>query len=173
MSKFVNLSKAPKGAEFYAASRFRRSAINTGENPYFWAEEIQKWSEGSAFEELIDSTDFQWLIPVPPEKPQEKANDASVSIANLLNAQVSIAQARKSSEFSEHNAELADQADAILQAIIGNLKVERIPAEASFHLANAQNELSSCAKLLEGDKALADAVFCIGEKLAGIRKGEL
>lgn len=95
------------------------------------------------------------------------------AIANLLNAKDSIAAASKCSEFSEHNAELADQADAILQAIIDNLKADRIPAEASLHLANAYNELNACAKLLEGDKALADAVFCIGEKLAGIRKGEL
>ena len=109
--------------------------------------------------------------PVVGVRPQ--TIDASASIANLLNAQAFIAAARKISQFSEHNAELADQADAILQAIIDNLKAERIPAEASFHLANAQNELSACAKLLEGDKTLADAVFCIGEKLAGIRKGEL
>lgn len=95
------------------------------------------------------------------------------AIANLLNAKDSIAAASKCSEFSEHNAELADQADAILQAIIGNLKAERIPAEASLHLANAQNELNACVKLLEGDKTLSDAVFCIGEKLAVIRKGDL
>lgn len=99
--------------------------------------------------------------------------NTSASIANLLNAQGAISQARKSSEFSSNNAELADQADAILQAIIDNLKVDRIPAEASFHLANAQNELSACKSLLSGDKQLADAVFCLSEKLAGIRKGEL
>lgn len=107
------------------------------------------------------------------ERYKPKTNDAPASIASLMNAQGAINQARKSSEFNSHNAELADQADAILQAIIDNLKAERIPAEASYHLANAQNELSACAKLLEGDKTLADAVFCIGEKLAGIRKGEL
>lgn len=109
--------------------------------------------------------------PVVELRP--KHSDTSVSIANLSNSQAFINAARKISEFSSHNAELADQADAILQAIIDNLKAERIPAEASFHLANAQNKLSACAKLLEGDKVLADAVFCIGEKLAGIRKGEL
>lgn len=95
------------------------------------------------------------------------------SIANLLNAQAFIGAARKSSPFSEHNLELTDQADAILQAIIDNLKSERIPAEASFHLSNAQNELNACKSLLAGDKQLADAVFCLSEKLADIRKGEL
>lgn len=110
---------------------------------------------------------------VVDERYKPKSNDTSVSIANLLNAQAFIATARKSSEFSSHNAELADQADAIIQAIIDNLKSERIPAEASYHLSNAQNELSACKSLLSGDKQLADAVFCLSEKLAGIRKGEL
>lgn len=63
MSK-VDWSKAPEGAEFYAATRFRRN-INKGENPYFWTEETQRWSEGSALEELLDCTDFQWMIPAP------------------------------------------------------------------------------------------------------------
>jgi len=94
-------------------------------------------------------------------------------IANLLNAQAFIVAARKSSELSSHNSELADQADAIIQAIIDNLKAERIPAEASFHLYNAQNELNACKSLLAGDKQLADAVFCLSEKLADIRKGGL
>ena len=125
----------------------------------------------------IGGFDIDWhntvAIEIVDERYKQKTSDASASIANLLNAQAFIAAARKASEFSEHNVELADQADAILQAIIGNLKAERIPVEASFHLANAQNELNACTRLLEGDKKLADAVFCISEKLAGIRKGEL
>ena len=136
----------------------------------FFTNGLDYYYDGDKYEWLhMSFKNHNW--PVVEMRPNSSA--VSVSIANLLNAQVSIANARKSSEFSEHNAELADQADAILQAIIGNLKAERIPAEASFHLANAQNELNACAKLLEGDKALAGAVFCIGEKLAGIRKGEL
>jgi hypothetical protein len=162
MSNTVDWSKAPADATFYACGIFRKTGFS-------WQND--KWVESCYTQDFCAGyVDYQER-PEPQEKP--KASDASVSVANLLNAHVSIAQARKSSEFSEQNAELADQAEAILQAIIGNLKSERIPAGASFHLANAQNELSACAKLLEGDKALADAVFCIGEKLAGIRKGEL
>lgn len=73
MSK-VDWSKAPEGAEFYAATRYRRN-INKGENPYFWSEENQRWSEGSAFEELLECTDFQWLIPAPPPLQQWPEED--------------------------------------------------------------------------------------------------
>lgn len=160
MSHLVDWPKAPADATFYSGNHFCR--VVDAEVQYL-SDFGWRYSD-KTYGACQSMQDFE-------KRPQ--ANDASVSIANLLNAQVSIANARKSSEFSEQNSELADQADAILQAIIGNLKAERIPAEASFHLANAQNELNACAKLLEGDKTLADAVFCIGEKLAGIRKGEL
>jgi len=74
MSK-VDWSTAPEGAEFYAASRYRRN-LNKGENPYFWSEENQKWSEGSAIEDLLDCSDFQWLIPAPaPQWPDEERID--------------------------------------------------------------------------------------------------
>lgn len=156
MSNSVDWSNAPADATFYACRAFCKDG-------FIW--QGNKWAESCCTRGFCAGyADYQ-------ERPQN--SETSVSIANLLNAQDFIGVARKSSEFSEHNAELADQADAILQAIIGNLKAEHIPAEASFHLANAQNELNACAKLLEGDKALAAAVFCIGEKLAGIRKGEL
>jgi hypothetical protein len=102
-----------------------------------------------------------------------KLTPINTLIANLANAKDFISAARKASEFSGHNAELADQADAILQAIIDNLKAERIPAEASYHLSNAQNEINACKSLLAGDAQLSDAVFSISESLARVRKGEL
>lgn len=161
MSNSVDWSKAPAEAV---------DARIGGSGATFFTNGIDAYYDGDKYGWLYMSfKSHAW--PVVEVRP--KNIDTLASIANLLNAQAFIAAARKISPFSEHNLELADQADAILQAIIDNLKAERIPAEASFHLANAQNELNACAKLLEGDKALAGAVFCIGEKLAGIRKGEL
>jgi hypothetical protein len=81
MSK-VDWSTAPEGAEFYAGSRYRRN-LNKGENPYFWSEGNQKWSEGSAIEVLLDCSDFQWLIPAPaPQWPDESRIDIVATNGN-------------------------------------------------------------------------------------------
>ncbi|WP_396180194.1 hypothetical protein [Flavobacterium sp.] len=159
MSAIVDWSKAPAAAEFYAAGTFRRSG-------YCFAGHINAWVPCAYDKPTCKAAfcDYQ-------ERPQNQG--VPVSIANLLNSQMFIAAARKASEFNGQNAELADQADAILQAIIDNLKADRIPAEASLHLANAYNELNACKGLLSGDSQLADAVFSISESLARVRKGEL
>lgn len=70
MSK-VDWSKAPEGAEFFYATRFRR-IINERENPYFWSEDRQEWTEGSPILDLIDCIDFEWN---PESKSDETGRD--------------------------------------------------------------------------------------------------
>lgn len=90
------------------------------------------------------------------------------AITGLHNAKRFTQRAIKSGALDDHSIELIDQAEAIMQMVLDNLKKQDLPPEFSYHMANAVNELQACTKLCSGK--LQESVFDLSaavEKLRG------
>lgn len=87
--------------------------------------------------------------------------------AGIRNAMSFTELAIKSGAIGGHNMDLIDQANAIMQAVLDNLDKQELPAEFSYHMANAVNELEACQKLCSGK--LHKAVFDVSAAVERIR----
>ncbi len=91
-----------------------------------------------------------------------------IAIANIRNAMIFTVRASRSGALDDHSIELMDQAEAIMQVVLGNLQKPELPPEFGYHMANAVNELQACTKLCSGK--LQASVFDLAsavEKLRG------
>jgi hypothetical protein len=77
----IDWSRAPEGAEFFAASRFRK-IVDPAKNPYFFSEESQRWSEGSSMESMADCIDWEYRPRAMQQWPEESRIDIIATNGN-------------------------------------------------------------------------------------------